>query len=147
MNYAVVIDEERGYQTLIAQRSFSPGEVITSFSIAEAYRQANTHSLQVDRCSHAMIHPVELQYTNHSCAPNAFFDTVQGEVICLNAIQQRTSITIFYPATEWDMTNGFTCLCGSDNCLGRIQGAKYLREDILSRYDLSEHIKALKNMG
>ncbi|MEM9484229.1 MAG: SET domain-containing protein, partial [Cyanobacteria bacterium P01_F01_bin.116] len=73
-----------------------------------------------------------------------FFDTQVGEVICIRPIPMGAHITFFYPSTEWDMSDAFTCLCGSERCLGKIQGAKHLPTDILNRYELSRHIRRLK---
>jgi hypothetical protein len=36
-------------------------------------------------------------------------------------------LTFFYPSTEWNMDQGFSCFCGTDSCLGYIGGAKNMQ--------------------
>ena len=35
-------------------------------------------------------------------------------------------MTFNYNTTEWEMAEPFSCGCGSENCLGTIQGLKHL---------------------
>ncbi len=42
------------------------------------------------------------------------------------------------------MSQPFDCNCKSANCLGSIQGAKYIPADTLSTYFVNEHIRQLK---
>ncbi|KII85828.1 hypothetical protein PLICRDRAFT_44244 [Plicaturopsis crispa FD-325 SS-3] len=79
----------------------------------------------------------DLVYVNHSCAPNVAFDLSasdpsQWHLRALRTISPGDSLTFFYPSTEWDMDQAFDCQCNTENCLGRIQGARYLRKDVLS---------------
>lgn len=50
----------------------------------------------------------------------------------------------FYPSTEWDMAQPFTCICNTPSCRGRISGAKTMTQDQLAGYWLSGHIRELK---
>jgi len=50
-------------------------------------------------------------------------------------------MTFFYPSTEWDMAQPFTCLCGSSKCLGEIKGAAHIRPEILGTYKLTRFIQ------
>lgn len=77
-------------------------------------------------------------------------------------VKKGGDLTFFYPSTEWDMAQGFTCSCGAkvrcvmpiassstdslpQNCLGKINGAKYLTiEQLEERGLVNEHIRALK---
>ena len=45
--YVVVIDEERGYQTLIAQKTFSPGDIVSAFSVVEVHKQPSYVANQI----------------------------------------------------------------------------------------------------
>ncbi|NEQ55246.1 MAG: SET domain-containing protein [Leptolyngbya sp. SIO3F4] len=143
-NYAVVIDNERGFKSLVAQKNFLPGNCLASFYSLKETSNPSYYSVQVSENRHIQLNPTQLQYINHSCSPNVFFDTQAGEVICIKPIRIGEHITFFYPSTEWDMSNAFSCLCGSERCLGKIQGAKYLSPDSLNRYELSRHIRRLK---
>lgn len=42
------------------------------------------------------------------------------------------------------MSQPFDCSCGSGKCLGKIQGAEFIKPEVLGKYTLNEHIKKLK---
>jgi hypothetical protein len=85
--------------------------------------------------------PVFLQYINHSCNPNVFFDTTTMEVIALRDIEPNEEFSFFYPSTEIDMAQPFICYCGSKDCLQNIRGAKYITGEILKKYRLTDFVK------
>jgi hypothetical protein len=53
-------------------------------------------------------------------------------------------VTFFYPSTEWDMDEQFTCWCGADECLKSIRGAKYLDDRAMKRYFFNDHILRMR---
>jgi len=131
------------HKSLHASIVFRPGDIIIRFSAKEILTQPNYLSLQIDRDRHIVLEPDFLQFTNHSCEPNIYFDPKAMEIIALNPIQKQEELTFFYPSTEWIMNRGFACLCGSSQCLKKIQGAAQINPNILYKYRLSEHIKEL----
>lgn len=131
---------ETGEKSLRSCVKFNPGDTIATFGIKDRVKEPNYLSVQIDDTEHILLDPEFLQYINHSCTPNVFFDTTNMVVTCLNKIDIGEAMTFFYPSTEWSMAQGFDCLCGSEQCLGKIQGAVYLSPDILKNYRLSEHI-------
>ncbi len=92
-----------------------------------------------------MLNPEYLQYINHSCNPNVFFDIENMVLIALRNIEMGEELTFFYPSTEWSMDRGFNCICESQNCLGYIQGAAHLPLNIFKKYKLSGYIQ--QNLG
>ena len=58
-------------------------------------------------------------------------------------IKKGGLMTFFYPSTEWDMSQPFDCNCGSEKCLGKINGAKNMKRDDLKRYWLNPHIEEM----
>lgn len=53
---------------------------------------------------------------NHSCDPNVAFDLSSSDpnewhVRALRRIEPGETVTFFYPSTEWDMDQPFTCEC------------------------------------
>ncbi|KAI5454372.1 hypothetical protein NCC49_004427 [Naganishia albida] len=84
----------------------------------------------------------DLLFVNHSCTPNVAFDLSHPRSSEQSAsatyppewhlrtlsrpVAKGEALTFFYPSTEWDMGAPFACACGESNCLGQIQGAKYL---------------------
>lgn len=131
-------DNQKGF---FAQRSYRPGEVVISFSARELLSQANYLTVQVGIDQHILLHPEHLQYINHSCDPNVFFDTHTMQIAALKPIEEGDEMTFFYPSTEWDMAQPFTCHCGSVRCLQLIQGAAHINEEILRKYKLTRFIQ------
>lgn len=134
-----------GNKLVRARVDLSEGQLLSEFSAKEVLDQPTYLSVQINDSQHISLDPKWLQCINHSCDPNVFFDTSTRQVIVLKPIQVDTEIAFFYPSTEWSMEQPFECLCNSHNCLGKIQGSKFLSPDILVSYKLSDHIQnALK---
>src|SRR5687767_3600888 len=121
---------------LFALQSFQPGEVIAEFSAGTIAAEPTYLTVQVDVGKHITLQPEFLQYINHSCEPNVFFDTTSMKVIALRALEKGEEMTFFYPSTEWMMTQSFQCYCGSANCRGEIKGAAYLPDEVWKQYRL-----------
>lgn len=126
---------------LFALQSFHPGEVIAEFWAGTIAKEPTYLTVQVDVGKHITLQPEFLQYINHSCDPNVFFDTTQMKVIALKEIAANDELTFFYPSTEWKMTQPFHCYCGSQHCLGKIKGAAFLPEEIWKKYRLTGFIQ------
>jgi hypothetical protein len=126
---------------LFALQSFLPGEMIAEFWAGTIAAEPTYLTVQVDVGKHITLQPEFLQYINHSCDPNVFFDTTLMKVIALRPIMANEEFTFFYPSTEWKMTQSFNCYCGSSLCLGEIRGAAYLPEDLSKQYRLTDFIQ------
>ena len=141
-NFAVVrqniINDQKGF---FAQQPYQPGDIVTSFSAREIVTEPNYLTVQVGIGQHILLHPEHLQYINHSCDPNIFFDTHAMHIVALRPIAEGDEMTFFYPSTEWDMAQPFSCHCGTARCLGQIQGAAYINEGILQQYQLTRFIQ------
>lgn len=126
---------------LFALRSFQPGEVIAEFWPGTIAAEPTYLTVQVDVSKHITLQPEFLQYINHSCDPNVFFDTTLMKVVALKEIREEEELTFFYPSTEWQMTQSFNCYCGSANCLGSIKGAAFLPEEVWRQYRFTDFIQ------
>ncbi len=128
------------HHSLHALRAFQPGDIITGFS-AGAILPAPTYlTLQLDTHRHITLLPAYLQYTNHSCDPNIFFDTTAMQLLCIRPVQPGDEMRFFYPATEWNMAQPFVCNCGSDCCLQLINGAAGMNDNTVANYRLTDFI-------
>jgi SET domain-containing protein len=125
---------------LFALRSFSEGDIITPFTSSGVSDTPTYLTVQLGDDVHIELSPSVLQFTNHSCDPNCFFDTSRLELRALKNISKGDELTFFYPSTEWHMAQTFECLCGSERCIGLIEGAENLPAEILDRYILTEYI-------
>jgi len=132
---------ESGAKSLFAKQSFQPGDVLSKFYPEAILSSATYLTIQLDDKEHISILPEYLRYTNHSCAPNIFFDTAKLEVVCLRPVAVGEEMTFFYPSSEWDMAQPFECCCGTKECLGTIQGAKHLSNEVLKNYTLTDYIQ------
>ena len=126
---------------LIARRTFNPGEVIADFSAGTIAAEPTYLTVQVGTSKHITLQPEFLQYINHSCDPNVFFDTSSMQLVALKEIQPEEEMVFFYPSTEWEMTQPFNCYCGCSGCLGEIKGAAFLNPEILKNYRFTDFIQ------
>ncbi len=149
-NYRIISDHsfavvrqniDNNQKAFFAQRFYSPGDIVIEFSASQILSKPSYLTVQVDVDKHIMLYPEHLQYINHSCDPNVFFDTHAMQIVALKHIAEGDEMTFFYPSTEWDMAQPFTCFCGTRNCLGIIQGAAHISPEILSSYKLTRFIQ------
>ncbi|MEO6610822.1 MAG: SET domain-containing protein-lysine N-methyltransferase [Chitinophagaceae bacterium] len=130
-----------GQNALFALRSYQPGEVIANFSAGTISAEPTYLTVQVGLSKHITLQPEFLQYINHSCDPNVFFNTSTLQLVALREVKEEEEMTFFYPSTEWKMTQTFNCYCGSNGCLGEIKGAAYLPKDARAKYQLTDFIQ------
>lgn len=131
-------DDQKGF---FAQLPYRPGEKIASFSSSAVLKEPSYLTVQVGIDQHILLQPEHLQYINHSCDPNVFFDTFSMEIIALKDINVGDELNFFYPSTEWDMAQPFACRCGTSRCLGEIKGAAHISLEILKSYTLTRFIQ------
>jgi len=130
-----------GQNALFALRSYQPGEVIANFSAGTIGAEPTYLTVQVGIRKHITLQPEFLQYINHSCDPNVFFDTTTMQVVALKRLMPEEEMTFFYPSTEWKMTQSFRCYCGSLHCLGEIRGAAFLSKGAQEKYRFTDFIQ------
>lgn len=140
-NLALFHNPLNGHYSIRTLNPFPAHSVLHVFSARE-YLQTPTYlSVQVDEGKHICLSPEYLQYVNHSCEPNTFFDTKKCEIIAIKDIGKDEEITFFYPSTEWSMAQPFECFCKTGSCLGMIQGAAHLDDGAIANYRFAEHIQ------
>lgn len=137
----VILNNETNQKALYAAVVFQPGNVITKFSADKIQKYATYLTVQTGINRHITLIPEFLQYVNHSCSPNAFFNTTSMELVCLQPIQPGDELTFFYPSTEWEMAKPFVCNCGTAACIQLINGASHLSVETLSKYKLTDFIR------
>jgi hypothetical protein len=136
----VKIDELRNHRALYSTKGFHPDELMIAFAAGVVHESPNYLTVQVNDGEHIELSPEYLECTNHSCDPNCFFDTMRYQLIALRKIEIGDELTFFYPSTEWDMDRSFKCHCGSQCCIGLIQGARYLSREVVKRYRFTDYI-------
>jgi len=131
-----------GQKSLHAAKAFSAGDVISSFGASFVSTKPSYLTVQVGHRKHIALLPQFLQYANHSCCPNCFFDTTAMQFVAIRDIRPGDELTFFYPSSEWDMAQPFECNCKQPNCLGLISGAAFIPEEVLKNYRLTDFIAA-----
>ncbi|KAF9477761.1 hypothetical protein BDN70DRAFT_91691 [Pholiota conissans] len=144
---------------------FAPGEYSSSLKSLKAFKAGQIMAVLKGlttkakkaytsvQCGRGPYDHIELNndlvYINHSCEPNVAFDLSSPNMSkwnlrALKDIRPGDTLTFFYPSTEWDMDQSFSCECGTASCLGTIQGAKYLSKSaIQARGFVSPWIQSL----
>ena len=130
-----------GRKAYFAERDYKKNEVISDFSSSKILSKPTYLTIQLDEDKHILLKPEKLQDINHSCDPNVFFDTDAMQLVALKGINKDEELTFFYPSTEWEMAQPFSCHCGSAYCLKEIKGAAHIDKNILQRYRLSSYIQ------
>lgn len=129
--------------SLFSAKTFKEGEIICKFDAKQIVDEPSQKTVQINEFQHIFLLPDILQYTNHHCDPNIYFNVVDFTIDCIKDIAIDDEITFFYPSTEWSMSDPFECKCGAINCVHIINGAKYMDKSILSQYKLAPFIQEL----
>jgi hypothetical protein len=137
----VLLNNSSSQKSLHATVSFAPGDIICDFGAATTQSYPTYLTVQTGTDRHITLMPEFLQYINHSCMPNVFFDTTTMQLLCIAPLQPGDEFTFFYPSTEWEMAQPFVCNCGSKGCLQLINGASHLSVETLSKYKLTDFIR------
>lgn len=127
---------------LLATTPFAKGDVVDHFTDAQVLAMPTYQTIQISQYEHVLVQD-SLAKLNHSCRPTTVVDTRCRIVIAQRNIAIGEELTFFYPSTEWEMAESFSCHCGFPECVGRVQGAKYLSEEQLAQHFLNPHIVAL----
>lgn len=130
-----------GQNAFFALRAFRVGELVSPFSAGTISAEPTYLTIQVGTRKHITMQPEFLQYINHSCDPNVFFDTTTMRVIALKELKAGEEMTFFYPSSEWKMIQRFRCYCGHPDCLGEIKGAAFLSKETQERYRFTDFIQ------
>ena len=128
--------------------SLPPGALFAKMTSATPCERPVWTSVQYHRDGSSIELNSDLVFCNHSCHPSLVFDMSKFEVRVADdrPLKAGDALTFFYPSTEWDMHEPFTCECsGLDgNRCGRwIAGAKHASAATLKQFWLNEHIKDL----
>lgn len=150
MDYRTIITHEfaevrqklsNNQKTLISLRSYHPGDLISAFSAGIVSAEPTYLTVQIGVSRHITLQPEFLQYINHSCNPNVFFNTTTMQLVVIKTIHPENEFTFFYPSAEWRMAQSFQCNCGYKNCIGEIKGAAFLSPETIKKYQFTEFIK------
>ena len=126
---------------LFSLRAYNTGDVVADFSAGTISEEPTYLTVQVGTNRHITLQPTFLQYIDHSCDPNVFFDTTAMKLVALKNISAEEEFSFFYPSAEWKMTQSFNCYCGSPKCIGENKGASFLSAEQVSQYRFTDYIQ------
>lgn len=152
----------KGFLSLTAKQDIPAGSFLADVW-GPVVNSPTPYTIQVGVDKH--VDPDEaLKRTNHSCQPNAKFifeqrykgvpipgldgnNQVFWYLVATRDIMKGENITFDYTTTEYEMAQGFKCLCGMEDCLGEVKGFKFLtsQEKARRKDQLSPVIKTLNN--
>jgi len=142
--------------------SLPPGALLARIDMPPlAFADKAYSTVQVSRTQHIDLN-CDFLFTNHSCEPSVEFHVMPMTDGALPAIEVRVAarrggddgsgttglqkgdeLTFFYPSTEWDMAQPFSCTCGTKTCRKWISGAKDMGMAQLQGLFLNQHIEDL----
>ncbi len=112
---------------LVASQPIADGEVIVQSREEEVQDQRTWRTLQLDENRH--LRNEFLIFIDHSCSPNSLLDTDRLALVAIRDISVGSPITFFYPGSEVELSQPFACHCGSNECVGHVNGGFYLTHD------------------
>ncbi|PNH02698.1 Histone-lysine N-methyltransferase, H3 lysine-36 specific, partial [Tetrabaena socialis] len=127
---------------LYSRKAFEAGDLLIEFGASAEQDHPTYLTLQVGEGRHIELRPEWLEHVNHSCDPNALFDTTTFRFEAIRSIAPGDELSFFYPSTEWSMGSPFKCKCGSPACVGVIAGASQLGAAVLAGRRLTDFIAA-----
>ena len=130
----------------MAEKAYQDGALIFHASNYSIQDKATYQTIQIGKDKH-IANLDMLSYLNHSCRPNTVFEAESLTLRAIKNISNGEEITFFYPSTEWILDRPFLCHCGFHECLGLINGAKFLPLEILQSYYINPHIWEIYNRG
>lgn len=126
-----------------ATQPIAQGAVVCALAWGPVSPRPTRWTLQLDAGVHAEPRPPALRYVNHHCDPNVAFDLADGVVRALRAVAAGEALTAFYPATELELAEPFSCACGAPRCVGLVAGAVHLPGAVLAGHALSPLVAAV----
>jgi hypothetical protein len=140
-NLDICENKATGHKSLHTTLACKPNAIISKFAAGAIVHDPTYLTVQVGDRAHITLQPEYLQYINHSCNPNVFFDTHRMLLLAIKPLVPGDELTFFYPSTEWNMVQPFHCFCEAPNCLQYIKGAAHLSHHELSTYQLTHFIQ------
>jgi hypothetical protein len=130
---------------VFANKEFEENQRILSFR-PEYVSSPTRYTIQTGINQHLVTESNPGRLLNHSCNPNCYFDVMALSFFARRAIQKGEELTFDYLTTEWEMATPFNCSCGATDCVGHVQGYKYLGPEEVSKrsYGVAPFLNVLK---
>lgn len=113
---------------VFSTKAVKEGQVISEVAGRETHART-IYSIQIGKNVH--LEPgIVGRNLNHSCNPNGYLKLLNGRLLLLakKDIPKGEHITFDYATTESNTVTRAKCLCGEQNCRGRIEGFNKMTE-------------------
>ncbi len=107
---------DRGMAVFVT-REIQDGQLLGTLTGA---RQDHRTRYTIERDGHHFDPDAPVRFINHACAPNARWSG--RELRAVRSLRTGDEVTFDYTETESDFAAPFHCRCGSENCLGVVDG-------------------------
>jgi len=123
---------------IFATKKYTKGNVVMVGVIARELRENHSHASQIAEDRY-ILHAGLISKINHSCDPNCGIqvnDTGAHDIIARRMIEVDEEITFDYSMRNY-VVKFFPkeCMCGCDNCRGKITGWKDLSKEKKIEYE------------
>ena len=142
---AIEVRENDGFKGVYANHAISKDSVIFSLR-GNISTRPSKYTIQLGSKQHLNVPAPRKahdnldycwQYLNHCCEPNGYINTSDRTLRAFRDIAPGEQITFNYLTTESEMAVPFSCICGSPNCFGFIQGRNLLTDEQADRLALA----------
>ena len=111
------------------------GTILTRINFETYPLEQRSRSIQID-VDQFVLGPESREpgdSINHSCSPNCQLRNAT-QLITMGPIAVGEELTYDYATSDTSDYDEFECVCGSDNCRGRVSGNDWKLPDLQSRY-------------
>jgi hypothetical protein len=139
----ILKDSEIG-KGIYANKNFLREERVLTFQGIRTSEKTH-HTLQIGLKQYLLVYE-PWRYVNHSCDPNCGIKDLNN-LVAMRTINNGEEITFDYAMAELDKLTFEDCLCGSQNCRGKITGFRGLPDDLKKKYNgfISSYLLDLEN--
>lgn len=111
------------------------GKIVTRTEYAQLPAFEMSHGLQVeeDLFQVPLVEGDPADYFNHSCDPNAGFNS-PFSLVAMRDIALGEEVCFDYAMSEDNHFDEFPCGCGTVNCRGQVTGKDWQRPELQERY-------------
>jgi len=109
-----------GQMALAASIVIESGFVLLDVSKLSRIPRNNRHALTIAEGQYLDTVGTDVMYLDHSCQPNLIFELETLKFITKRQIAVGEILSFDYTLTELEISSPFDCVCGYENCQGRV---------------------------
>jgi hypothetical protein len=135
--YELKVSNEKG-EGIFSTKTFHRGDTVMVGEIEKELDGNNSHASQVGENKY-ILHAGLISKVNHSCNPNCGIKVNKSgahDFVSIKTILKDQEMTFDYAMRNYGIDHfPKECLCGEENCRGKVTGWKVLPEDRKKVYE------------